>query len=1072
VEFDQSANTFTLNVSPVNDAPVLDLDSGAGGTGAAAAYTEAAAPTQMAPAATVTDVDSVDFSGGSLTVTFTANGTPADQLTVRNVGTGAGQIGVSGVNVSYAGTAIGSFSGGTNGSDLVITLNSNATAAAVQELARNISFSNNSPAPSTLARSVSVTLVDGDGNANSGSDTASATATITVSSINDAPTGSVTIGGTATQGQTLTASNTLADGDGLGTITYQWQADGVDIGGATASTLLLGQAQVGKVITVLANYTDAGGAAESVASGATAAVVNINDVPTGSVTISGTTTEGQTLTASNTLADPDGLGAITYQWQAGGVDIGGETASTLLLTQAQVGKTITVVASYTDLGGAAESVPSSATASVANLNQAPTGSVTISGTATQGQTLTASNTLADTDGLGTISYQWQADGADIVGATDTSLLLTQAQVGTVITVLANYTDDGSQEESIPSAGTTPVANVNDPHTGGAAITGTAAEDQVLNAVSTLADIDGLGTLHYQWQHDVGSGFVNVGADQATYTLGDADIGGVVRVVISYTDQQGTAESATSAATGEITSTNDAPTGGVSITGTATEDQVLTADTSALADSDGLGTLHYQWQRDTGSGFANVGADQATYSLGDADVGGAVRVVVSYTDGQGFSNSATSSATSAVGNVNDVPTGTVTISGSLIQGRALTAANTLADVDGLGAITYQWRADGTDIGGATGSTYALTASDVGKAITVVASYTDQQGTAEAVSSAATAAIAADADAPVVVTFNPADDNTAVPLGSDISFTFNELIVAGTGNIVLQTVSGTVVETYDAATSINLLFSGETLTIDPSAALDPGVAYRVVFDAASVLDLAGNAFAGAPDYNFATSSEPVTGGRGSDILIGGPGDDQLDGGKGRDTMIGAQGNDTYYVDRKRDVVIEEPNAGTDQVFASSSYVLGANVENLTLTGDRSSRATGNELDNVLVGNDSRNKLVGALGADTLTGGLGSDRFVLLAEGDSPATAGEWDVITDFNEMERDRIDLRRVDADVLESGNQRFTWIGTASFGADATGQLRFDSATHMLYGSTDADANAEIAIELVGVTSLDVHSIMR
>jgi hypothetical protein len=62
------------------------------------------------------------------------------------------------------------------------------------------------------------------------------------------------------------------------------------------------------------------------------------------------------------------------------------------------------------------------------------------------------------------------------------------------------------------------------------ITGTAAEDQVLMAVSTLADVDVLGTLHYQWQHDVGSGFNNVGADQSTYTLGNSDIGGTVRVV--------------------------------------------------------------------------------------------------------------------------------------------------------------------------------------------------------------------------------------------------------------------------------------------------------------------------------------------------------------------------------------------------------------------------------------------------------------------------------------------------------------------------------------------------------------
>jgi hypothetical protein len=99
---------------------------------------------------------------------------------------------------------------------------------------------------------------------------------------------------------------------------------------------------------------------------------------------------------------------------------------------------------------------------------------------------------------------------------------------------------------MPRIGDEEVANVNDPHTGGAAITGTAAEDQVLSAVSTLADIDGLGTLHYQWQHDVGSGFVNVGADQATYTLGDADIGGVVRVAWAPSPTSGGAMASTSA----------------------------------------------------------------------------------------------------------------------------------------------------------------------------------------------------------------------------------------------------------------------------------------------------------------------------------------------------------------------------------------------------------------------------------------------------------------------------------------------------------------------------------------------
>ena len=100
----------------------------------------------------------------------------------------------------------------------------------------------------------------------------SATFTVNLTGANDTPTGSVTITGTATQGQTLTASNTLADIDGLGTISYQWSAAGTAITGATGSALVLGQAQVGKAITVSASYTDGYASAESVASSATAAL--------------------------------------------------------------------------------------------------------------------------------------------------------------------------------------------------------------------------------------------------------------------------------------------------------------------------------------------------------------------------------------------------------------------------------------------------------------------------------------------------------------------------------------------------------------------------------------------------------------------------------------------------------------------------------------------------------------------------------------------------------------------------------------------------------------------------------
>ena len=241
------------------------------------------------------------------------------------------------------------------------------------------------------------------------------------------------------------------------------------------------------------------------------------------------------------------------------------------------------------------------------------------------------------------------------GLDQATYTLGDADVGAAMRVVVSYTDAHGTAESLTSAATAAVANVNDAPSGAPAVTGTATEDQVPHRQHLdLADADGLGTLHYQWQRNSGSGFGNVGLDQATYTLGDADVGATMRVVVSYTDAQGTAESLTSAATAAVANVNDAPSGAPAVTGTATEDQVLTANTSAIADADGLGTLHYQWQRNSGSGFANVGLDQATYTLGDADVGATVRVVVSYTDAQGTAESLTSAATAAVANVNDAP----------------------------------------------------------------------------------------------------------------------------------------------------------------------------------------------------------------------------------------------------------------------------------------------------------------------------------------------------------------------------------------------------------------------------------
>ncbi|MCX7066613.1 MAG: DUF4347 domain-containing protein, partial [Methylococcales bacterium] len=426
-----------------------------------------------------------------------------------------------------------------------------------------------------------------------------------------------------------------------------------------------------------------------------------NSLPNGSVRIFGTKIQGAILTASPDFTDADGVGVITYQWQANGVDIIGAISSTYTLTQAEVGKAITVVAHYIDgaIPPNAESVGSLATELIGNINDDPIGTVSISGTPTQGQILTAINNLSDADGLGTISYQWKAGGTNIVGATNSTYTITQAEVGNTITVVASYIDGQGTAESVKSTPTSAVINVNDLPTGVVTIAGNATQGQVLTVSNNLADLDGLGSITYQWK----ANGINInGAIGSSYTLTQAEVSKAITVVASYFDGLGTAESKTSAATGAVVNVNDAPVGSVIITGSPTQGQTLTASHN-LTDIDGLGTITYQWQATTSGGTAvNIaGATNATYSLSQADVGKTITVVASYTDLQNTAESKSSAPTTAVINVNDAPTGTVTIAGIALQGNTLIASNNVVDIDGIGAgaITYQGQADGSNIGGA-------------------------------------------------------------------------------------------------------------------------------------------------------------------------------------------------------------------------------------------------------------------------------------------------------------------------------------------------------------------------------------
>lgn len=145
--------------------------------------------------------------------------------------------------------------------------------------------------------------------------------------------------------------------------------------------------------------------------------------------------------------------------------------------------------------------------------------------------------------------------------------------------------------------------------------------------------------------------------------------------------------------------------------------------------------------------------------------------------------------------------------------------------------------------------------------------------------------------------------------------------------------------------------------------------------------------------------------------------------------------------------------------------AKIEQLVTTIEKFTaplNGTGNALNNQMTGNSADNILSGLAGKDILTGGAGADTFAYQNVSDSVNDA--HDVITDFSELQGDKIDLSAVDANSNQAEKQIFHYIGTVDFTKQAA-QLRFDSATHQLQGDTNGDGKAEFVIELSGVSNL-------
>ena len=645
------------------------------------------------------------------------------------------------------------------------------------------------PADQGATIKVRVTFTDDDGYEES---LTSAATEPVAARPNTEATGAPTISGTPQVGETLTADvSGIEDADGLTNVSYryQWLAGGSEIDDATSSSYLLTASEQGQAIQVKVTFTDDADNQESLTSAETLAVAaKPNAAATGEPTISGTPQVDETLTAgTSAISDEDGLDNVSYQyqWLRDDADIAGQTSSTYELVPADEGKTIKVRVTFRDDAGNAESLISGATTAVL-ARSVPVDALTASFANMpadhNGENFTFQLTFSENVDAGYARIRNHA--LTVTGATiDNASRITQGSnqgwnvevnptgngaVSITLPETTNCSDAGaictddsrklSRSTSATVAGP-PAISVSDAtvqEAEGAVLVFTATLSHASSRTVTVDYATSDGTAVAGSDYTAASGALTFNAGDTSQTvqvtvLTDSEDESQETLTLTLSNpSQATLDDATGTGAienGESSSStvgNSPPNGLPTITGTPQVDQTLTADTSPIDDEDGLTNVSYRYQWIAGGSDID-GATGSTYTLTSSEEGQTVQVRVTFTDDADNEETLTSVATVAVTAApNREATGQPTIGGTPQVEETLTAdtAN-IADQDGLTSVSYsyQWIAGGSDIDGATGSTYTLTASEQGKTVQVRVAFTDDRNNEETLTSIATAEVAA-------------------------------------------------------------------------------------------------------------------------------------------------------------------------------------------------------------------------------------------------------------------------------------------------------------------------------------------
>jgi hypothetical protein len=392
---------------------------------------------------------------------------------------------------------------------------------------------------------------------------------------------------------------------------------------------------------------------------------------------------------------------LTYEWAVGDVVLDGETGSELLLAPEHLGKIVSVVVTGSFDG---ESGSSSGTleAPVAPGLFAPAAIPTIQGQTQVDSTLTAVPGLWSP--VPDLSYQWKVNGLAIAGATGATFKTSAAHLGKTISVAVTGSKPGYETVTKASADTPAVGAASFTSTPTPTISGTLRVGRVLTAQAGAWAPS--ATLSYQWRAD---GVAISGATSSTYTLQASQRAKRITVTVTGGRAGYTTVSRTSAATAAVDYGLFSMTPTPTISGTLRVGQVLTANTGTWSPA---ASFSYQWKA---NGTAITGATARTYTLKAADRTKKLTVTVTARRSGYVTVAKNSAATGAVDYGRFSTTAAPTISGTLRVGRVLTA-NT-GTWSPAASFSYQWKANGIAITGATARTYTLKAADRTKKMTV-------------------------------------------------------------------------------------------------------------------------------------------------------------------------------------------------------------------------------------------------------------------------------------------------------------------------------------------------------------------